>query len=539
MHGVRLSIYPGEMLALVGESGSGKTLSSLSVMQLLNNFSEHLDEGEIMYRMDNKEVALHQLSEHEIQPLRASQIAMIFQEPMTALNPSMTCGAQVCEAIRQHLLLNDNEVHKKCIDLFEAVELPRPNRMFDAYPHQLSGGQKQRVMIAMALSCQPKLLIADEPTTALDVTVQKEVLALIRRLQQQYKMACLFISHDLGLVRQVADRIVVMQHGKVVESRPTAALFSDPEHPYTKALIACRPNLNRRLKFLPTVSDFLSDDFDINDFYTNNSKEAPIDYTNQDILLEVDKVCKTYNATSFIGAKQSVRALKDVSLRLFEGESLGLVGESGCGKSTLSKCIVQLEPFDSGSIYYDGGCILSTLKKEPLAYRKSVQMIFQDPASALNSRMTVGATIVEVMKVHSIGSSASDRRLKALSLLEDVGLSPVHFSRYPHTLSGGQKQRVGIARALAVEPKVIICDESVSALDVSVQAQVLNLLNDLKEKFNLSYIFISHDLAVVKHFCDRIVVLNKGCVEEEAATEVLFNAPKSIYTKSLIDAIPR
>lgn len=534
-----LSIYIGEMLALVGESGSGKTLSSLSVMQLLNNFSEHLDGGEITYSMNNKEVALHQLSEQEMQPIRSSEIAMIFQEPMTALNPSMTCGAQVCEAINEHLLLNNNEVHKKCLDLFEAVELPQPNRIFDAYPHQLSGGQKQRVMIAMALSCEPKLLIADEPTTALDVTVQKEVLALIKKLQQRYKMACLFISHDLALVRQVADRIVVMQYGKVVESKPTAALFSNPEHPYTKALIACRPNLNRRLKLLPTVRDFLSDNFDINDFYIKNSKEAPVDYTKKDILLEVDKICKTYNSTSFMGSKQSVRALKDVSLRLFEGESLGLVGESGSGKSTLSKCIVHLESYDSGSIYYDGACILSTLKKEPLAYRKSVQMIFQDPASALNPRITVGATIVEVMKVHSIGFSASDRKQKALTLLEDVGLSSIYFSRYPHTLSGGQKQRVGIARALALEPKVIICDESVSALDVSVQAQVLNLLNDIKEKFKLSYIFISHDLAVVKHFCDRIVVLNNGCVEEVAATEVLFNAPKSIYTKSLIDAIPR
>lgn len=527
------------MVALVGESGSGKSISSLSILQLISNFKSHLDKGEIWYNKEGEQIALHKLSDTEMQSFRAKEIAMIFQEPMTALNPSMSCGKQIYELISHHLKLTKDENIKKCLDLFSAVELPNPKRIFQSYPHQLSGGQKQRVMIAMALACKPKLLIADEPTTALDVTVQKEVLEVIKRLQLKHQMACLFISHDLGLVKQVADKIVVMQAGKIVECKKTADLFSNPEHPYTKALLACKPDINKQLSILPTVSDFLSPGFNLESFYSKNEKKPEaINYQKADKIIEIKGLSKIYKSQSFFGSKQSVKALDDVSLELFQGESLGIVGESGCGKSTLSKCIIQLEKHSAGTIEYLGEKVELLIKNNPLAYRKAVQMIFQDPASALNPRMRVGECIEEVMLVHGIGNSTSERKEKTIELLKNVGLDESHYQRYPHEFSGGQKQRIGIARALALEPKIIICDESVSALDVSVQAQVLNLLNDLKEKYELSYIFISHDLSVVKHFCDRIIVLNKGKIEEEGLSNQLFNKPQSTYTKKLIEAIP-
>ena len=538
-------MHQGEMLALVGESGSGKSVTSLSSMQLIPQMAKQIDSGEIWYDKDGEQIALHSLSEKEMQAFRTKEIAMIFQEPMTALNPSMTCGKQVYEAINTHLSLNSEAIKKRCLELFESVELPDPKRIYDSYPHQLSGGQKQRVMIAMALSCDPKILIADEPTTALDVTVQKEILELIKRLQKKENMACLFISHDLELVREVADHIAVMQHGKIVENKSKAALFKKPEHPYTKALLACRPNIHKSLKRLATVSDFLENEaLDAAEFYAQNEcepeqvKKSREAYYSQAPIMEVKALSKTYTDKGFFGKGTEVKALNKVSLELFKGESLGIVGESGCGKSTLSKCLVQLEKQNEGSILYKGTNIKALLYSAPLSYRKKVQMIFQDPASALNPKMRVGAILIEAMKVHHIGNNRAERMEKAVELLEKVGLEAEHFNRYPHEFSGGQKQRIGIARALALEPEIIICDESVSALDVSVQAQVLNLLNELKERFSLSYIFISHDLSVVKHFCDRIVVLNQGCIEETGFPEDLFDKAKSDYTRKLIEAIP-
>ena len=545
LHSVNLSIKEGEILALVGESGSGKSVTSLSSMQLIPQMAKQIDSGEIWYNKDGKQIALHSLSEKQIQSFRAKEIAMIFQEPMTALNPSMSCGKQVYEAINTHLSLNSEAIKKRCLELFESVELPDPKRIYDSYPHQLSGGQKQRVMIAMAISCDPKILIADEPTTALDVTVQKEILELIKRLQKKENMSCLFISHDLELVLEVADHIAVMQHGMIVENKSKAALFKKPEHPYTKALLACRPNIHKSLKRLATVSDFLENEaLDAAEFYVQNEckpeqvKKSREAYYSQAPIMEVKALSKTYTDNGFFGKGTEVKALNKVSLELFKGESLGIVGESGCGKSTLSKCLVQLEKQNEGSILYKGTNIKELLSSASLSYRKKVQMIFQDPASALNPKMRVGGILIEAMKVHRLGNNRAGRMEKAVDLLEKVGLKAEHFNRYPHEFSGGQKQRIGIARALALEPEIIICDESVSALDVSVQAQVLNLLNELKERFSLSYIFISHDLSVVKHFCDRIIVLNQGCIEETGFPEDLFDKAKSDYTRKLIEAIP-
>lgn len=545
LQGVDLSIYKGSLLALVGESGSGKSVTSLMTMQLIPNWKNHMESGEIWFEKDAETIAIHELTEKEMQPIRGKEIAMIFQEPMTALNPSMTCGAQLYEVIALHLKLSKSENKARCLELFESVELPDPGRIYNSYPHQLSGGQKQRVVIAMALSCNPKILIADEPTTALDVTVQKEVLDLIKRLQQKHQMACLFISHDLELVREVADCIAVMQNGIIVEYKSAKALFENPSHPYTKALLACRPALNKNLKRLATVSDFLNKPFfNVQEFYAQNELSlAQINskretYYTKAPVLEIQTLTKIYTDKNFLGKQSKLTALSKVSLSLFEGECLGIVGESGCGKSTLGKCIIQLEKQTSGTLNYLGESVEKSLSKNPLAYRKSVQMIFQDPASALNPRMKIGAALVEVMKVHGIGNSAFERRKKAEELLCKVGLKATHYHRYPHEFSGGQKQRIGIARALAVEPKIIICDESVSALDVSVQAQVLNLLNELKEDCSLSFLFISHDLSVVKHFCDRIIVLKDGEIVEKGFAEDVFENPKSAYTKSLIDSIP-
>ena len=533
------------MLALVGESGSGKSLTSLTSMQLIPNLASHMDSGEIWYESSEEKIAIHLLTEKQMQSFRTKEIAMIFQEPMTALNPSMTCGKQIFEAIQTHLSLKPDAIKKRCLELFKSVELPKPERIYKSYPHQLSGGQKQRVMIAMALSCNPQILIADEPTTALDVTVQKEILELIKRLQEKQQMACLFISHDLELVREVADRIAVMQHGKIVENKKKEALFESPEHPYTKALLACRPNINKNLKHLATVNDFLeNEDFNLKEFYAQNElsleqiKKTRENYYHKPAIIEVKGLSKIYDNKGFFGKGTEIKALDLVNLKLFKGESLGIVGESGCGKSTLSKCIIQLEKQSEGTILYKGTDIKKLISTDPLNYRKAVQMIFQDPASALNPKMRIGDILMEVMKVHHIGNEPADRKQKSIDLLNKVGLESKHFNRYPHEFSGGQKQRIGIARALALEPEIIICDESVSALDVSVQAQVLNLLNELKETFSLSYIFISHDLSVVKHFCDRIIVLNNGIIEEEGYPEELFEKAKSDYTRKLIASIP-
>tara|TARA_Y100000385_G_scaffold291028_1_gene366795 strand:- start:17781 stop:19508 length:1728 start_codon:yes stop_codon:yes gene_type:complete len=542
---LNLTIYEGETLALVGESGSGKSLTGLASMGLIRKNSAINIAGEILFDHKNEKQAIHHLSEKKLQSIRAKQIAMIFQEPMTALNPKMTCGSQLSETIDQHFKLTKSKNKKKCLEHFQEVELKDPERIYEIYPHQLSGGQKQRVMIAIALSCSPKLLIADEPTTALDVTIQKEILSLITQLQKKQKMACLFISHDLELVRSYADRIAVIKQGVLIELKIAKELFSKPIHSYTKALLACRPKPNKILKKLPTVNDFMDKKgFDLSEFYAlqedsiEETKKRRQRYYKTSALLELKNISKRYKTKKLFGKNHEIIALQNLSLSLFKGESLGIVGESGSGKSTLGKCIIQLEMQDDGEIIFSKKKIDTLSRTELFDFRKSVQMIFQDPASALNPKIRIGQMLIEIMQVHKIGKSSKERKKIAINLLEKVGLETNHIDRFPHEFSGGQKQRIVIARALALQPKIIICDESVSALDVSIQAQVLNLLNELKEQFSLSYIFISHDLNIVKHFCDRIIVLKDGIIKEEGYPEELFAHPKSAYTKKLIASIP-
>ena len=480
---------------------------------------------------------------------------MIFQEPMTSLNPVFTCGDQVLEAIMLHQKIDKNQAKKLTIDLFKKVQLPDPERIYSTYPHQISGGQKQRVMIAMAMSCEPSVLIADEPTTALDVTVQKTILQLMQNLQKEQDMGIMFITHDLGVIAELADKVVVMYKGKIVEQGNVWDIFTDPKHPYTKGLLACRPPLEKRYSFLPTVSDFMKIDESGNIIDNNVSVD---DFTKKLVVSDKERkekqkklfakepVLRLQNLKTYFpirngffgGISNYVKAVNDVTFDVYPGETLGLVGESGCGKTTIGRTILRLEEPTEGSMIYKGQDIAKMNADELRSFRKEVQIIFQDPYSSLNPRMTIGNAIMEPMQVHNILNSDEERKEKVKELLTKVSLDPSHFYRYPHEFSGGQRQRIGIARALAVNPKFIICDESVSALDVSVQAQVLNLLNDLKEEFGLTYIFISHDLSVVKYMSDRMVVMQEGKIEEMGDADQIYNAPKTEYTKRLIDAIP-
>ncbi|MCD8444534.1 dipeptide ABC transporter ATP-binding protein, partial [Tenacibaculum finnmarkense] len=436
--------------------------------------------------------------------------------------------------------LSKKEIKQAVILLFEKVKLPRPMAIFNAYPHQISGGQKQRVMIAMAIACKPQLLIADEPTTALDVTVQKEIIALLKELQQEYKMGIIFISHDLGLVSEIADTVVVMRKGKVVEQGITKELFLHPKENYTKALIKSKPTLKKRFKILPTVIDFIKNTVKTEVYTDEERKEFHQKIYAKTPLLEIKNLHKEYvSKVGWFSKRTVVKAVNDVSFKIYQGETVGLVGESGCGKTTLGSSILQLEKATSGQIIYKGQDITRLSKKALKKLRKDIQIIFQDPFSSLNPRITVGNAIVEPMKVHNILNSFKERKEYVLNLLEKVGLEKAHFDRYPHEFSGGQRQRIGIARTIALQPKLIICDESVSALDVSVQAQVLNLLNELKAEFNFTYLFISHDLSVVKYMSDQLVVMNKGQIEEIADADEIYNNPKTSYTKTLIAAIPK
>ena len=533
---ISFDIKPNQIVAVVGESGSGKSISSLALMGLLPKGISKITSGSIIF--DDKNLV--SLSEKEFQTIRGQEIAMIFQEPMSSLNPSMRCGKQIEEILNQHTKLSTSDIKTEVLNLFEKVKLPNPKRIFKAYPHEISGGQKQRVMIAMAIACQPKLLIADEPTTALDVTVQKEILELLKDIQSETKMSVLFISHDLSLVSELADRVLVMYQGVIVEQGTTATIFNHPKHNYTKALIGARPSTDVRLKQLPTISDFMTDNVSTAlvsdaDRVKNHEKlyaQAP--------LLEVIDVEKTYlTKTGWFSKDQPFKAVNGVSFKVYPGETIGLVGESGCGKSTLGNAILQLDKATSGQILYRGSDITSLKSSQMRMLRKDIQIIFQDPFASLNPRLTVGNAILEPMKVHNIGSSDNDRKEKVLSILEKVGLDASAFNRYPHEFSGGQRQRVGIARTIALEPQLIVCDESVSALDISVQAQVLNLLNDLKEQFGFTYIFISHDLAVVKYMADQLLVMNKGKIEELGDADRIYKSPEKDYTKKLIHAIPK
>ena len=553
---ISFCLNKGETIGIVGESGSGKSVTSLSAMRLIPNPPGIISGGEIIFHQKTgRSIDLLKISEEEMRKFRGNDIAMIFQEPMTSLNPVFTCGDQVMEAIMLHQKLNKSEAEILTLELFEKVKLPDPKRIFNTYPHQISGGQKQRVMIAMAMSCQPSVLIADEPTTALDVTVQKTILELMKQLQAQNDMGILFITHDLGVIAELADKVVVMYRGKIVEQGSVLEIFKNPKHPYTKGLLACRPPLDKRYTFLPTVSDFMNIDKDgvildngisIEDFTKDLAISEKERTENQEILFSKKPVLEIKNLKTWFPVKSGffgkvtshVKAVNDVSFDVYPGGTLGLVGESGCGKTTIGRSIIRLEEATSGNIIYKGKDVCSMNADELRVFRKEVQIIFQDPYSSLNPRMTIGNAIMEPMQVHGILEDDIKRKLKVEELLLKVNLDPLHFNRYPHEFSGGQRQRIGIARALAVNPKFIICDESVSALDVSVQAQVLNLLNELKQEFELTYIFISHDLSVVKYMSDRMVVMQQGEIEEMGDADQIYHNPKTEYTRKLIDAIP-
>lgn len=539
---INLQLPEGKILGIVGESGSGKSISTLAIMGLLPKSAVVSNDSKILIQKDGKKIDLLKLTPEQLRNHRGNEISMIFQEPMTSLNPSIKCGEQVEEAVRLHLKLERNKAKERVLSLFKKVKLPSPERIYKSYPHQLSGGQRQRVMIAMAVSCNPRILIADEPTTALDVSVQKTILELIRNLQQESGMSCIFISHDLGVIAEVCDEVAVMYKGELVESGDVKRIFQQPKENYTKGLIACRPRLDIRYKNLPVISDYLEGHNQEPEIYSKVERsEFQSEIYGQKPILEVRNLSKYFYSKAALFGKEkiSVRAVEDMNFKVYPGETLGLVGESGSGKTTLSRTILLLEEPTDGEIYYHGKDIVKLSKKEVRKLRKDIQIIFQDPFSSLNPRMTVLEILTAPMLVHSIGKNKRERLQKAALLIEKVGLQSSDLNKYPHEFSGGQRQRIGIARALALEPKFIICDESVSALDVSVQAQVLNLLNKLKTEFGLTYIFISHDLAVVKYMSNQLLVMQHGKLMELADADEVYEHPKTTYTKELIDAIPK
>ena len=544
VHGIDFDVIAGRTLGIVGESGSGKSVSSLAVMRLLNEHQSKVTADSIL--LENKEI--YGLSEKEMAEVRGKHISMIFQEPMTSLNPVYKCGFQVSEMILQHETVSKKETKERVISLFKQVMLPRPEAIYDSYPHELSGGQKQRVMIAMAIACNPQILIADEPTTALDVTVQLEILKLLRRLQAETGMGIIFITHDLGVVSEIADDVIVMHNGEILERGNVNQILNHPQHPYTQGLLACRPPMDIRLKRLPIVKEFLDGQWIggkrqiLNELQiTDEERKKHLEkiYSKTPIL-KVEGLRTWYPLRNGVFGRtyDYVKAVNDVNLEVYEGETLGLVGESGCGKTTLGRSILRLADPTGGKIFFNG-IDVTTLKGGDLrTFRKQAQIVFQDPYSSLNPRITIGDAIAEPMLVHGIETDHKKCKTFVCDLLEQVGLQAAHYERYPHEFSGGQRQRICIARALAVNPKLVICDESVSALDVSVQAQVLNLLNRLKEERNLTYIFISHDLSVVRFMSDRVLVMYNGQPVEMNDADELFEHPQNDYTKKLIDALP-
>ncbi|HMK03493.1 MAG TPA: ABC transporter ATP-binding protein [Ferruginibacter sp.] len=537
------TVNKGELVAIVGESGSGKSITALSLLRLLPE--QAIISGEVLFfQNENESVDLLKLPAGKINSIRGNHVAMIFQEPMSSLNPVFTCGHQVMEAIQLHQQVSKQEAKQKTIALFKKVKLPEPENIVNRYPHQLSGGQKQRVMIAMAMSCDPSLLIADEPTTALDVTVQKTILELVKELQQQNNMGVIFITHDLGVVADIADKILVMYKGEIVEQGAAKDILHSPQHPYTKALLACRPAGQPKGKRLPVVSDFLGSEASSYKPQVTSHNPGPqqqtINHKPGTNILEIKNLNVHFPVKKNLLGKPTLffKAVDDVSFSVQDGDIVGLVGESGCGKTTLGRTILHLIKSTSGNIILNGKDITQTDPSVLRTMRKNLQIVFQDPYGSLNPRITIGNAILEPLKVHSVLSNNKQRKEKVMALLEKVSLSTGHFNRYPHQFSGGQRQRICIARALVLNPSFLIFDESVSALDVSVQAQVLNLLNDLKKEFGFTAIFISHDLAVVHYIADRILVMHKGKIVEEGTAEQVYYHPKNEYTQKLVSAIP-
>ena len=543
VQGVSLDLDRGDVLGIVGESGSGKSVTALSIMQLLPSPPAIIKGGSIhFYQQDKAEPTdLLKLQKNEIQQIRGKKIAMIFQEPMTSLNPVFTCGSQVAEMLMLHKKLKTAEAKSQTLELFNKVGLPDPNRIYKAYPHQLSGGQKQRVMIAMAISCEPDLLIADEPTTALDVTVQKTILDLLLKLKEESGLSMIFISHDLGVIAEICNKVVVMRNGKVVEHGEVKQVLNSPEHAYTKGLLACRPTLNHKLKRLPTISDYVEKE----SVKAKVISKKEIEVRNHALadqapILKVENLLVRYPSRKNWYGKtlEWLHAVDSVSFDVYPGETFGLAGESGCGKTSLGRAIARLTQAHSGTIRYEKNSLLELSEEAFKPFRKEIQVVFQDPYSSLNPRMTVGEAIMEPMKVHNLYENKSERQEKTIELLQTVGLEADHFKRYPHEFSGGQRQRICIARALSLDPKFLICDEMVSALDVSVQATILNLLMDLQDQYGLTYLFISHDLSVIKQMCDRLMVMNNGKVEALGIVEEVFDAPPTPYVRRLIESIP-
>jgi len=541
---ISLQLDKSDTLGIVGESGSGKSVTALSIMRLLQSPPAKIVSGSILFEPAGaaSAVDLLKLPDAAIQKIRGKEIAMIFQEPMTSLNPVFPCGNQVTEAIQLHQKVSFEAAKELTIKLFERVQLPNPTRIFNAFPHQISGGQKQRVMIAMAMSCNPSILIADEPTTALDVTVQKAILDLMRDLKDESGLSMMFISHDLGVIAEVCDRVAVMFQGEIVEEGPVEQILRSPEHPYTQGLVACRPSLHRKLWRMPTVPDFLENkQFDarlITESETSIRNKAL--YAQEPLLSVKNLKVRFPTKTNWLGkTTEWLYAVDDVSFDVYAGETFGLAGESGCGKTTLGRAVARLSAAHSGEIFYKGVDLLQLDEAAFRQFRREIQVVFQDPYASLNPRMTIGDAIMEPMQVHNLYDNNATRREKTIELLETVGLQADYFQRYPHEFSGGQRQRICIARALSLEPRFLVCDEMVSALDVSIQATILNLLMDLQERFGLSYLFISHDLSVIKQMCDRLMVMNAGKLDTIGFAADIYQNPPTEYVQGLLKAIPQ
>ena len=533
VNGISFDVPKNSTVALVGESGSGKSVSAMSIVRLLPRESAIISpDSEILFEGRN----LLKLADADMRAIRGKEISVIFQEPMSSLNPVFTVGDQIAEVLRLHTHMSRTQAWARAEELMNEVGIPNPKLRMKSFPHELSGGQQQRVMIAQAIACEPKLLIADEPTTALDVTIQKQILDLLAKLKDKHQMSVLFITHDLAVVGEIADQVVVMQSGEIKEQGSAKAIFEAPQHPYTKALLSCRPDVAHRPRRLPVIDDFLRPEGLIKE----NLIERKRGYeANDEIVLEVRNLSKKFSLKDGLFKRREVAAVKDATFKLARGKTLGLVGESGSGKTTVGLTLMRLHSASGGEVLFDGVDLLKLSERDFMKYKRRIQIVFQNPYASLNPRFTVGQILLEPMVIHNIGANEQERIAMAMALLKRVGMPEVSFYKYPHEFSGGQRQRIAIARCLTMKPDVLICDESVSALDVSVQAQVLNLLQDLQDEYHMSYIFISHDLAVVKYISDQVMVMSDGDVIEVANSDDIYLNPQQEYTRKLLGSIPK